>query len=187
MIIVTPRLEVVPAGEALVRAAMAGPAALGEALRAEVAPGWPPDQLDASALQYTLDRLAAGAEHAGWWMHVVVLVRSGGASGPRTVIGSGGYCGPPSPEGTVEVGYTIVPEHQRRGYATEMARGLIGRAFADPRVQRVFGETLPDLIASRRVMQACGMQPAADVSGPGVVRFAITRADWERTRGPEPR
>jgi RimJ/RimL family protein N-acetyltransferase len=73
---------------------------------------WPPDYLDEPSLEYTLERLAEGPENEGWWLHFVVL-KNGGGSG--TLIGSGGYKGPPSAEGTVEIGYSIVESYQRRG------------------------------------------------------------------------
>jgi hypothetical protein len=52
-----------------VRAALDGPEALAAALGAVVPAGWPPQFLDAPALEFTLARLDAGLEQAGWWMY----------------------------------------------------------------------------------------------------------------------
>jgi len=172
----TRRLELVPAVTESVRAALEGHDALGEALRAVVPADWPPEHVDADALQFTLDRLAEGGEQAGWWMHFVVLTRPERVPRPRTVVGTAGYCGPPSEDGSVEIGYSIVPSHRRRRYATEAAHGMIDRAFSDPRVGRVIAETLPDLLPSIAVLRACGFEPAEGASGPGIVRYALTRA-----------
>jgi ribosomal-protein-alanine N-acetyltransferase len=156
-VIATERLELVPATAELARAALDGESALAARLGVVVPATWPPEFLDPPALEFTLDRLAEGPQQAGWWLHFVVLAR--GATG-RTLIGSAGYKGPPSPDGTVEVGYGIVRDHQRQGYASETVRGLLERAFAVPAVQRVIAETLPELTPS------------------GVIRFKLTRAEF---------
>jgi RimJ/RimL family protein N-acetyltransferase len=171
-VIVTERLDLVPATPALVRAARSGRPTLAAALDAIVPPTWPPEYLDDAALVYTLERLASGGRHAGWWLHFVVL-RSGAE--PRTLIGSGGYKGPPSDDGTVEIGYGIVSDRRLRGYAVETARGLIAHAFALPGVRRAIAETLPELAGSIAVLEKCGFTRRGEGSEPGVIRFELTR------------
>jgi ribosomal-protein-alanine N-acetyltransferase len=178
--IVTERLELVPADPSMTQAALEGPPALAVSLGAEVPASWPPDFLDAPALQFTLERLAEGPQQAGWWLHFVVLAR--GPTG-RLLIGSAGYKGPPTPDGTVELGYGVVRDHQRRGYATEAVRGLVRRAFALPEVQRVIAETLPELTPSIGVLRKCGFHPGGEGSEPGVLRFELTRAQYEAGAG----
>jgi RimJ/RimL family protein N-acetyltransferase len=178
--IATERLELVPATVALARAALDGEPALAARLDVVVPASWPPEFFDPPALQFTLDRLAEGAQQAGWWLHFVVL--AGGASG-RTLIGSAGYKGPPSPDGTVEVGYGIVRDHQRQGYASETVRGLLEHAFAVPAVQRVIAETLPELTPSIGVLRKCGFRFVGDGSEPGVIRFEIPRAEFSIGKG----
>jgi [ribosomal protein S5]-alanine N-acetyltransferase len=178
--IATERLELVPATVELTRAALEGEVALAASLGAFVPVTWPPEFLDRPALEYTLDRLGEGAQQAGWWLHFVVLAR--GASG-RTLIGSAGYKGPPSPDGTVEVGYGIVRDHQRQGYASETVRGLLEHAFAAPAVHRVIAETLPELTPSIGVLRKCGFRLIGDGSEPGVIRFELTRAEYSLGKG----
>src|SRR5258705_13177321 len=89
----TERLEIIPATPQTTRAALDGPHVLSDILRVLVPSTWPPAYLDPPAFQFTLDRLAEGPGQAGWWMHFVVLPR---APEGRTLIGSGGYKGPPS-------------------------------------------------------------------------------------------
>ena len=50
----------------------------------------------------------------------------------RELVGNGGFKGPPSASGVVEIGYSILPAFQRRGFATEAARCLMAAAFALP-------------------------------------------------------
>ena len=174
--IVTERLELVPATVELTRAALKGDGALARSLGALVPATWPPEFLDPPSLEFTLDRLAEGLEQTGWWLHFVVLAR--GVTG-RTLIGSAGYRGPPSPDGTVEVGYGIVRDHQRQGYAAETVRGLLAHAFAVPVVRRVIAETLPELTPSIAVLRKCGFRLVGDGSEPGVIRFELTRGDYQ--------
>jgi len=127
-----------------------------------------------------LARLTEGAQQAGWWLHFVVLTH--GATG-RTLIGSAGYKGPPTPDGTVEVGYGIVRDHQRQGYASETVQGLLAHAFAVPAVQRVIAETLPALTPSIGVLRKCHFRLIGDGSEPGVIRFELTRAEYAMGKG----
>jgi RimJ/RimL family protein N-acetyltransferase len=131
--------------------------------------------LDAASLTYTLDRLVEGPDQAGWWLHFVVLKEPAGG---RTLIGSGGYKGPPSADGTVEIGYGIVSDHRRRGYASETTRGLLSHAFAEPRVRRAIAETLPELTPSIGVLEKCGFRLIGEGEESGVIRFELMRADW---------
>lgn len=173
--IVTERLELVPATIELTRAALEGEAALAASLGALVPATWPPEFLDPRSLEFTLARLAEGSEQAEWWLHFVVLTH--GSAG-RTLIGSAGYKGPPSPDGTVEVGYGIVREHQRQGYAFEAVRGLLAHAFAFPAVQRVIAETLPELTPSIGVLRKSDFRLIGGGSEPGVIRFELTRDEY---------
>ncbi|HET9233130.1 MAG TPA: GNAT family N-acetyltransferase [Candidatus Eisenbacteria bacterium] len=172
----TERLDLVPGTPQSIQACLDGRSAMAAVLDARVPASWPPEFLDDDALRFTLDRLASGPDQAGWWLHFVVLRGSEG----RVIIGSAGYKGPPA-EGAVEVGYGIVPDHQRRGYATEVVRGLLGHAFSVPVVERVIGETYPTLIASIGVLRKCGFRNVDGGSEPGVIRFAISRAEHATT------
>lgn len=178
--IVTERLELVPATPELTQACLDGQAELAATLGAGVPVTWPPEFLDPAALEFTLKRLREGPEQAGWWLHFVVLTC--GPAG-RLLVGSAGYKGPPSSEGVVEIGYGIVRNQQRRGYASEAARGLLGRAFADPAVRAVIAETFPELTASIGVLAKCGFHLIGEGSEPGVIRFQLTRAQYALSAG----
>ncbi len=60
--------------------------------------------------------------------------------------------------GTAQVGYSIVRSCWSQGYATEALRALLDRLLSDGDVGRVFGETMIDHHASRRVMEKAGMR-----------------------------
>jgi RimJ/RimL family protein N-acetyltransferase len=174
--IVTERLELIPGTPATMRASLEGDAALASALGVVVPGTWPPEFLDPPALEWTLARLEEAPNGGDWWLHFIVLRDTPEG---RTLIGTAGYKGPPDPEGTVEVGYGIVRDRHRRGYATETVRGLLANAFARSAVRRVIAETLPELVGSIGVLRKCGFRHIGDGSEPGVIRYELTRHEYE--------
>jgi ribosomal-protein-alanine N-acetyltransferase len=56
----------------------------------------------------------------------------------------------------VEVGWAILPEKWGQGLATELARTSLAVAFDDLWLDHVVAFTLPDNVASRRVMEKTG-------------------------------
>lgn len=177
-IVRTPRLDLVPAGVELARAEMAGREMLEKLLGVAVPESWPPLYYDKQALAHTLERLAAGPEQAGWWSYYVI--RKAAPDLPAVTLGVAGYKGPPDQYGTVEIGYSILPEHQRSGYATEAALGLVQRAFTFPAVLRIVAETLPGLAASIRVLEKCHFSPGGRPSESSVLRFTLSRETFEK-------
>lgn len=170
------QLTLVPATNTQLRAALQGREALSRALGVSVPETWPHDFLDDAALVYTLERLEDGRAEPRWWFHFVVHTEE------RALVGSGGFKGAPDASGTVEIGYGIVADRRRRGYATAVARELTARAFEDPRVARVVAETLPELVGSIGVLQKNGFARVEGASEPGAIRFALERAAWERRK-----
>ena len=87
-----------------------------------------------------------------------------------------------------ELGYRLVSSVWGRGLATEGSLALIDRAFADEGVERVVAETMVVNVASRRVMEKCGLRLVrvfhADwpvrIPGDehGDVEYELTRSDW---------
>jgi RimJ/RimL family protein N-acetyltransferase len=57
----------------------------------------------------------------------------------------------------VELGYRLRKAAWGQGYATEGARALIRKGFAELGVQRVYATTYQDNLASRRVMEKAGL------------------------------
>lgn len=176
----TPRLDLVPGTPALLIAALEGPRRLGEALRARVPDTWPPEYLDPAALQYVLDRVAVDPGAVPWWLYFVLLRE------PETpvLIGTAGYKGAPAGDGMVEIGYGIVSDRRRRGYASEAAAALIERAYTFVAVNGVIAETYPHLVGSIGVLERCGFDRAGEGAEPGVIRFALSRRAWERRSNP---
>ena len=71
----------------------------------------------------------------------------------ETVVGDIGFFGPPDADGSVEIGYSVVPDRRRRGYATQAAHSLVVWAFQQPGVQRVVAGCEPDNEPSIRTLE----------------------------------
>jgi RimJ/RimL family protein N-acetyltransferase len=83
----------------------------------------------------------------------------------EVVIGEIGFVGQPQ-GGAVMIGYAIVPEARRRGYATEAIVAVTEWALAQPGVEHVRAQTLPDNEPSIRALLRAGFEedePAARV------------------------
>jgi ribosomal-protein-alanine N-acetyltransferase len=96
----------------------------------------------------------------------------------RAVIGTGAFKGPADQNGVVEIAYGIAPEHQSRGYATEVARALVAYAMKSSTVKVVRAHTLPSANASTKVLTKCGFEFIGEVIDPedGLVwRWELTR------------
>lgn len=177
----TSRLLLVPATLASLQAELRGPTELASVIRMEVSEEWPPELYDPDPIEFTIKRLEAAPQEALWWLYYFVRKATEGHA--EGVIGCGGYKGPPTGDGTVEIGYSVVPQHRRAGYATEAAQGLIRHAFRHAAVQRVIAETLPGLVASIGVLEKCGFHCVGDGAEPGVIRYEFLREEWEERSG----
>jgi RimJ/RimL family protein N-acetyltransferase len=172
----TERLDLVATTLAHLDAELAGAGGLSSLLGARVPPDWPPGLYDRDAMRFFHDRLTALGDAAAGWFGWYAIARATG-SAPATLVGSGGYMGPPDADGTVEIGYSVVESGRRRGYATEMVRALVARAVATPGVTRVVAEARTDNPASQRVLERCGfrLEGAGRDAEHGRWRFVTSR------------
>ncbi len=136
---------------------------------------WPPPLNNRETMVWTRDKLAEAPETAGW--HAWALIDPGPGHGLGRLVGIGGFTGPPNDAGEAEVGYSLLPDAQGRGYATEAAHGLTLWALGDRRVVRVVALTLAgeDGAASRRVLEKAGFAGPAATDEPNVVRWVKER------------
>lgn len=165
----TERLELVAATLAHVEAELESAATLGKLLGADVAASWPPGEYDRSAMEFFRARLSESPGAAGWYGWYAVL--RPGENERATVIGAGGYLGPPGPEGIVEVGYSIAPEYQERAFATELVRALVGRAFSTAGVVGVIAHTGSGNAASMKVLERSGFLLVGAGAEPGTMQY----------------
>jgi ribosomal-protein-alanine N-acetyltransferase len=163
MKLLTPRLELVPATLELIEADLHRRDELPTLLGAKLGAGWPPVLLDVAAMQWLKNSLINDPTLGPWTMWYW-LTRE-----PRVLIGGSGFKSRPK-DRAVEIGYGLAPAFHRRGFATEGVNAKVNWAFANG-VERVFAETLPELIPSQRLLLKCGFKFCGQGSEPGVIQF----------------
>lgn len=169
----TARLILVSATLPMLRVELSRPEEFARLLGAEIAAPWPPPLNDEQSNQWMIRYLEENQDAGGWALFYYLL--RAGPNGRLVVIGNGGFKGRPTPDGTVEIGYSIVEAYQRKGLATEAARALVAHSFRDPTVTRVTAETLPHLVPSIRVLVKAGFVLIGAGSEPDTIRFEIRR------------
>lgn len=178
----TERLELIAGTIELFRARVDDREILGRELGAHVPESWPPPLYDQDAMNWMVKYLEENADAGGWTFYFVVLPARDGTQKRPTAIGGCGFKGKPSADGTVEIGYSMLPEFQRAGYATEAAGALLRWAFSHAEVSSVIAETYPELRPSIRVLEKNNFRFVGDGSEERVIRFALTREEYEAGR-----
>ncbi|OEJ23575.1 GNAT family N-acetyltransferase [Streptomyces agglomeratus] len=99
---------------------------------------------------YRADQLAEDPSAAPW------ITRAAVSESDGAVVGDAGFHGPPDEDGTVEVGYSVVPRYRRQGYGRAMLTALLVRAAAEPGVRTVRATIRSDNTASLATMAGFG-------------------------------
>lgn len=114
----------------------------------------------------------------------VITLKSSGES-----LGIAGFTEDTNPdEPGLEFSWFVLPEHQKRGYASEITLSLQKFVFEVLKKDRLFAETHPDNIASNRVLKKLGFRNSGErhhlyESLPGFekqVLWEYSRKDWEK-------
>jgi ribosomal-protein-alanine N-acetyltransferase len=147
----TERLRLVPCSVAAAQAAAADPAALGRLLGVRVPAGWPAEDLRDFLPVYAriVDEQTA---LQGWGIWLMLYPNE------QSLIGDIGFKGRPDDTGTAEIGYSVLPAYQGRGYASEAAQALVGWGLAQPDVRRIVANCRDDNAASIRVLEKAGLR-----------------------------
>ncbi len=97
---------------------------------------------------------------------------------------------PGADDGEPELGYRLRRSAWGKGFGTEESRALIHKGFTDFGVRRVVASAAAANIASRRVMEKCGLTLVCTyrITFPDLfgseeqedVEYALTRSEWER-------
>jgi ribosomal-protein-alanine N-acetyltransferase len=164
----TPRLTLVPSTSALLHLEMDDPAGFAAALEAVVPGDWPPGEYDRDAMEFFLQKMAEGGEAAIGWYGWYAIKR-GTEGEPSSLVGGGGYLGPPNENGCVEIGYSISEQWRGQGIAAEMVTALMKNAFGKG-AARIIAHTRLDNPGSIAVLKSCGFEPAASTD-PAVLEF----------------
>jgi ribosomal-protein-alanine N-acetyltransferase len=161
----TERMELCPLPAAAASVLPGGREEASRILGATLWSGWPqPDLLDVLPIQASASPVD---EPFGIW---VMIERES-----RSVIGDVGFIGPPS-DGSIELGYSVIPDRRRRGYATEAARAIVVWALDQPGVEVVVASCDPDNAASIRTLERIGFRRTGEADG---------QIRWRYRRQPE--
>ena len=114
------------------------------------------------ALQYILNQMK-GSQLWHPWLPYQFLFRP-----DQALVGFGGFKAVPDSKRTVEIGYSVAPYYQGRGFATSATQQLIKIAFGSELVDCVCAHTLAEYNASTRVLEKCGMAKASESVDPDV-------------------
>ncbi|UOQ53991.1 GNAT family N-acetyltransferase [Hymenobacter cellulosivorans] len=166
----TPRLTLIAASRALLTAELHKPHYFPVLLGAALPTDWPPGEYDVEAMRFFLEQLTAGGRTAAGWYGWYAL-RKATDDRPTTLIGAGGFLGPPDAAGTAEIGYSVAADWRGQGFATELVAGLVQQASHTGLVRQLVAHTQPDNLTSQRVLERNGFAPAGTAPD-GLSRFA---------------
>lgn len=114
-------------------------------------------------------------------------------------VGTGQFLGwfhlrPRRSDGLIDLGYRLRRSAWGNGYATEGSRALIDKGFTGHDIDRVVAETMTVNLASRRVLEKCGLthirtyfddEPdAIEGADQGFAEYQLTRGQWEAASRP---
>ena len=145
---------------------------LANLLQADVPPNWPTPMYDADARAHFLALMRERPDALGWAVWYIALAEAG----RKTLIGATGAIGPPSDDGVIEIGYSLLEQFHGRGYATEALGAFLDEAWRHSVLRRVIADTFPDLTASIRVLEKNGFVPCGPSVEPGAIRFELLRS-----------
>jgi RimJ/RimL family protein N-acetyltransferase len=158
MMIETKNLKLIPCTAEILKSAIKGNLILAKKINATIDEHW--TEFGVGALNYSLEKLLESEEERNWLTYFPIYKHE------NKLIGSGGYKGKPSVDGTVELGYEIAPNYRNRGFATEMTKGFIDNAFKDIRVRSIIAHTLGQVNPSTRVLQRCSFKKTGEINDP---------------------
>lgn len=175
-IIRTERLELRAATLAMLEAERDHPR-LAKLLNATVPVNWPTPMYDADARSHFLSLMREHPEALGWAVWYIFLLENG----QKTLIGATGAIGPPSADGTIEIGYSLLDQYQGQGFATEAVGGFLAWAWRHDFLQRIIADTFPHLPASIRVLEKNDFVSCGSGSESGAIRFEQVRPSTQAT------
>lgn len=151
MLVQTRRLSLVACSAEVARAASQDRNCLEPLLGVQVPGDWPAPDLREFLPVYA-EQLAADPSLLGWGIWLMVHRDA------QTVVGDLGFKGKPDDEGTVEIGYSVLPAFRKQGLASEAVAALVDWALAQPQVTRIVAECDPDNTPSIRILEKLGMR-----------------------------
>lgn len=152
-------IEIAPCNVEHIEKLIEGADAIREAYGLQIVDGYLPVEAQ-GIFQYTLNEIQAGRIWHPWLSYMFVFRPE------RLLVGLGGFKSVPDVNRTVEIGYSVAPNYQGKGFATLAVRQLIEIAIASKLVDCVCAHTLAELNASTSVLKKCGMTKVSESIDP---------------------
>jgi len=157
-IIQSKNLNLIGGTRSNLEAALIGDEALSKSLGVLISENW--TEFGRRPFQWALDKFLSDENEQNWLSYFPIH------RADNKLIGSGGYKGKPSHDGSIEIGYEIAPAYRNRGLATEYAKALIDHAFQNNEVQSVIAHTLAFENPSTAILKKCGFVKVEEISDP---------------------
>ena len=114
--------------------------------------GWSPLD-DTAAAAFIADMATAPFGVPGEWFQIAVADRSNGR-----LVGDIGICLRDEVDRTAEIGFSVAPAVQRRGFGTEAVSAALALLFESGKVARIEGITDARNVPSTRLLERVGMR-----------------------------
>ena len=169
MTIETERLLLIPATLELAETELNNIELFSKLLNAQIPNNWPPETL-ADARQFFLDLIEKNPDWVGWlaWYSVLKPVNNE----MPVLVGSAGFIGAPDEYKTVETGYSVLPQYEGLGYATEMVIALSNWAKAEG-VKKIIAHTDDDNLKSQRVLLKASFNFCCKVEDENKLQYSL--------------
>jgi ribosomal-protein-alanine N-acetyltransferase len=162
----TERLRLVAMTPEMLIAEIEQESRLGLLLRATQPAEWPPKDFEPHVVRMIRQQALESPEKRGWHRYVV-------SEGDAVLVGCIGAF--PKPNGIAEIGYSTLPQFQRRGFATEAVRCLVEYLLQQDGVEAIRAQAFAHAEESFKVMQRAGLHPAGEGDDPGTLQYLRQR------------
>ena len=109
---------------------------------------------------FVLSQLDASPQTAHWLPWAIVDLQT------ESLVGAAGFMGAPDDGGGCEIGYSVIPSFQRRGYATEAVGAILSWGRQIPHIRTIRAEALESNLGSQRVLEKHGFLLAGNYVHP---------------------
>ncbi|MGP4108485.1 GNAT family N-acetyltransferase [Virgibacillus sp. L01] len=146
----TDRLTLVTFTVEMMRATLIGQHQLEEITDYKAADEYPMEDYK-QLLAYKIDRFTRCPEE-NEWEGIIIHKKD------NTIMGDMGFKGGPNEEGEMDLGYSIVPSYQGKGYATEMTIAMVNWGLQQQKVNKITASCSESNIPSIRVLEKTGFE-----------------------------
>src|ERR1700677_3250809 len=167
--IVTSHLSLIAITPEMVKSEQANDHQLGKLIQSTIPPNWPPVDWEPHVFDFILAQFEQHPGQIGWHRYVTFAP----PNGTRTLIGALGALSKPANLAECEIGYSILPPFEGRGFATEGTLALIDYLRGETQLTSIIAHTFPRLPASIRIMEKCGLTFEGPGDEEGTIRYRL--------------